>query len=1124
NNMKKLAKAFIAVCLCLAIVVGFIPAMPPAVTAEAAATTIAAPYGSYTSVNLVPTQSGCPAMQGMDVDNTYLYCAKINTTTETSATIARIHKDTAEITWLKNSATGTIYFSQLAHANDLAVTTVNGVKTMFVATGGAGKGPYSLVRLAFNGTTLTEVAHYNVKLNGTETYLAGVKVMSVNDSEVELLLKSGNKMFTATVGANQASSDVALTSLCTLDFSAVNFGGTVKDISDFIIQGFGYYDNKIFVPMSGNNDTGNTNNVSVIVCFDINGASGTIKNDPSMSVWITDSTYLDLFEIESCAICPSDGKLYFATNRRQTSSDGASDGVHYVKNYIYNPSAGDSSDSSNYRWEIGDGVLKSVTDGGAMYNHPIQHLGSISGSTITGGRFSLDQTVYLNHDQPWVIEWKSSSWTSNSMLLSTYSISGYEGNRFLFRRNNSDLIAIGERSGNQYNNYGIKLSDCGVDGSKTHVYRLENRINDDGSNMVYLLVDGNELGAMNNYYIATTAQGTTSNWLSGKDFAFSYMGTPQHPMSCTMEYMQIWDRGILSQEDEPSIYRWETQSDTFTNVEQFGLTSNVTTKLSGSCTNGVFTGAHFSIEEEMVLLHDRPWSVEWKSEGSGSSRFISTYGSSRLTPYVVNGNLIGIGYWDGAQYNNYGVKLSDYGINYELSHVYRMTNKVSADGTNMVYLSVDGVELGAMNNLYYGGTFQRTDANWISGKDFTFGYVGTFQHPITNFTVDYLQVWENGIPAEHESTNYRWETQSNTLATITNGFTQNTASQLEGSISGGIYSDSFFRLEKSVVLLHDKTWSVEWQSEGDWKDTSNGAMLLSGSEYSNALHSPYLYRRNGSNIIALGERADGYHQNYGIKLSDYGIDGTAAHVYRLENRINSDGINMVYLLVDGVELGAMNNHYQGSTATGTTSNWVSGKDFVFNYIGNSGFSVGNCSIGYLQINEGCVHKFGPWLSSGTSCTTDGSRSRTCSICGFVETEVVSATGHSYKSVTTAPTCTTGGYTTYTCSICGDTYKGDTVPATGHSYISVVTNPTCTTEGYTTYTCSTCGYSYTSDATAATGHSYTAVVTAPTCTTSGYTTNTCACGHSYTSNQQSALGHNYTAKVTKPTCVEAGFTT
>ncbi|MCC8356559.1 MAG: hypothetical protein LJU34_01705, partial [Oscillospiraceae bacterium] len=126
-----------------------------------------------------------------------------------------------------------------------------------------------------------------------------------------------------------------------------------------------------------------------------------------------------------------------------------------------------------------------------------------------------------------------------------------------------------------------------------------------------------------------------------------------------------------------------------------------------------------------------------------------------------------------------------------------------------------------------------------------------------------------------------------------------------------------------------------------------------------------------------------------------------------------------------------------------------------------------------------------------TCTEDGSYDSVvyCTVCGEElsrETVTVSATGHNYVGVVTAPTCTKGGYTTYTCSVCGDSYVADETEATGHTWDEgkVTTEATCTTDGVMTYTCTACGETKT-EAIAATGHTAGEAVTenevAATCT-------------------------------------------
>lgn len=66
--------------------------------------------------------------------------------------------------------------------------------------------------------------------------------------------------------------------------------------------------------------------------------------------------------------------------------------------------------------------------------------------------------------------------------------------------------------------------------------------------------------------------------------------------------------------------------------------------------------------------------------------------------------------------------------------------------------------------------------------------------------------------------------------------------------------------------------------------------------------------------------------------------------------------------------------------------------------------------------------------------------------------------HSYSFSENPASCTEDGNKVYTCTLCGDSYT-ETIAALGHDYASVVTAPTCNKPGCTTYTCSSCGSSY-----------------------------------------------------------------
>lgn len=210
-----------------------------------------------------------------------------------------------------------------------------------------------------------------------------------------------------------------------------------------------------------------------------------------------------------------------------------------------------------------------------------------------------------------------------------------------------------------------------------------------------------------------------------------------------------------------------------------------------------------------------------------------------------------------------------------------------------------------------------------------------------------------------EAAVYRWEFDGAELSDK-NG--NNALTRLTGSIQDGVHNNSRYQSAQAIYLLHDRAWSIEWQSEGSW---SASPRLLGEVEFSEVKDSFVLCRRKESGFISMGLHTGTRYETYGIKLSDHGIDGTAPHIFRLENHIADDGSNMVWLYVDGEEIGPMNNHFKATTKQEATSDWLSGKDFAFRYLGDSQYPIGGCSIGYMEIVE-CNH-------SGESST--------CTFCG-----------------------------------------------------------------------------------------------------------------------------------------------
>lgn len=140
--------------------------------------------------------------------------------------------------------------------------------------------------------------------------------------------------------------------------------------------------------------------------------------------------------------------------------------------------------------------------------------------------------------------------------------------------------------------------------------------------------------------------------------------------------------------------------------------------------------------------------------------------------------------------------------------------------------------------------------------------------------------------------------------------------------------------------------------------------------------------------------------------------------------------------------------------------------------------------GWKQCFPPCEHNWGEWTETPATCTENGSRTRTCSLCHEVETQTISALGHDYQTVVTTPTCTEQGYTTHTCSRCHDSYVNTYVDALGHDWSTndctqaavcsrcdavrpagthvwsdwtVTKEATCTEDGSKTRSCTSCGH-------------------------------------------------------------------
>ena len=281
------------------------------------------------------------SMQGMAVGSKYAYTAKLPVNSngdviEDYATIVRTDTTNGNQTTL--TFLGKQYVKGLGHANDMCVTSIDNKSTLFIsASNSANTKEINLIKMPVTGSTILKNGYFKVKYNNKPIRISGLTILNKNSDTITFLFKNGNNIYTGSIGTHVGSGTINVKKVFTINTSSVTINGKTENFSNYSNQGFSYYNNKLYVALSGN---GSNSNKSVMLVYnnigtyiENNTTSETVYASNDISFKITSKTYSNLFEIESCGICSGDGKLYFNTNRRKTASSSDWDGVHYIDGY-----------------------------------------------------------------------------------------------------------------------------------------------------------------------------------------------------------------------------------------------------------------------------------------------------------------------------------------------------------------------------------------------------------------------------------------------------------------------------------------------------------------------------------------------------------------------------------------------------------------------------------------------------------------------------------------------------------------------------------------------------------------------------------------------------------------------
>lgn len=434
------------------------------------------------------------------------------------------------------------------------------------------------------------------------------------------------------------------------------------------------------------------------------------------------------------------------------------------------------------------------------------------------------------------------------------------------------------------------------------------------------------------------------SYLTDKEAIFDYELDRAVGENVTGTVMGIADQGIT-----PSYKQYDTGLiDTAD-----GNTQNALKLLKGSYTGQVFSKAQYQMDHAIYLEHTKPWVIEFSVKGMTGTTFLF----SLMKDDKTDGNVylfmadtfIALGHTDGTNFYNYGAATKTHKAT-DGFHEFKMFNVIAGDGTNMVYMSIDGGEPVAMNNYYLGATDKKTtDNTWINGRDFTFDYIGASSRGLS-LTMEYLRVYEEG----EQLTHYRWERNGDEYTTVDTGKPGCEIHPIEHYTftNSGTTVHRWRKLD--VTLNCDRAWELEFEMQYPTKSVSLMLLTSVGSKTANVTE--YIYIIPSKRFIAMGSDVNGSYINYGAVLpADF--DLTANHTYLLKNRINADGTNMVYLYVDKDANGAWTevgplDYYSVGASIGAQSNGLSGHDFNFKYIGgHDGFAFIDQIVSYIEVRE-----------------------------------------------------------------------------------------------------------------------------------------------------------------------------
>ena len=201
--------------------------------------------------------------------------------------------------------------------------------------------------------------------------------------------------------------------------------------------------------------------------------------------------------------------------------------------------------------------------------------------TVSSGSESyyheLEETVRLRHDAPWVMEFDvrhPDSFGFSPLPITNYAYPVLHKNaRAFLYLCDYGRMTVSQNIQNEYDltdelqqirhYYGTSLNDrFDYSLSKTYIFRMENELRADGSNMIYLTVRETDTGTIvldrtpmdDHYYyeswtLERTLQDENNAWVSGKDLLINYIGYSESRFTASHFELRIWENGVDGQSE-----------------------------------------------------------------------------------------------------------------------------------------------------------------------------------------------------------------------------------------------------------------------------------------------------------------------------------------------------------------------------------------------------------------------------------------------------------------------------------------------------------------------------------------------------------------------------------------------